>query len=275
MPAPADALRPGVPQASLVRRVRALWRIARSVLHLLYGLLLVALFFGRSANDGAVRMGHARRWSVGFLRVLGVRLEVRGTARPGAKLIVANHVSWLDILAIDAVEPARFVSKAEVRHWPLFGRLAVAVDTLFIERDRARDALRVVHQMAEALQAGDTLAVFPEGTTSDGRELLPFHANLLQASIATATPVQPLALRFSDASGAFSAAVEFVGATTMAQSVWAIACAEGLCAHVEVLPAQSVGHADRRRLAARLRGEIAAAIEAQTGTRLDGGSSAA
>jgi 1-acyl-sn-glycerol-3-phosphate acyltransferase len=275
MPAPADALRHDVPPPSVGRRVRALWRICRSIVHLLYGLLLVALFFGRSANDGVVRMEHARRWSAGFLRVLGVRLEAHGTARPGAKLIVANHVSWLDILAIDAVEPARFVSKAEVRHWPLFGRLAVAVDTLFIERDRARDALRVVHQMAEALQAGDTLAVFPEGTTSTGRELLPFHANLLQASIATDTPVQPLALRFSDASGVFSAAVEFVGTTTMPQSVWAIACAQDLCVHVEILPAQSVGHADRRRLAARLREEIAAAIEAQTGTTLGVPASAA
>lgn len=265
MPAPADALRPGVPQASLVRRVRALWRIARSVVHLLYGLLLVALFFGRSANDGAVRMGHARRWSVGFLRVLGVRLEVRGTARPGAKLIVANHVSWLDILAIDAVEPARFVSKAEVRHWPLFGRLAVAVDTLFIERDRARDALRVVHQMAEALQAGDTLAVFPEGTTADGIELLPFHANLLQAAIATETPVQPVALRYFDADHAASPAIRFVGETTLAQSVWRIACARRLGVQVSFLPARSVRKADRRRLAQTLRGDIEAALSAHRG----------
>ena len=245
---------------SLARRVRALWRIARALLHLVYGMLLVWFFFGRSPNDGAVRMRHAQRWSAGFLRLLGVRLETNGTPRPGAKLIVANHVSWLDILAIDAVEPARFVSKAEVRHWPLFGRLAVAVQTLFIERDRARDALRVVHQMAEALRAGDTLAVFPEGTTSDGRELLPFHANLLQASIATDTPVQAVALRFSDETSAFSAAVEYVGDTTLGQSVWAIACAQGLCVHVDVLPAQSVGHADRRRLAARLREEIGAAL---------------
>ncbi|MBK6863242.1 MAG: 1-acyl-sn-glycerol-3-phosphate acyltransferase [Ideonella sp.] len=247
---------------TLARRVRALWRIARSGVHMVYGLLLVTLFFGRSANDGALRMRHAQRWAAGFLRVLGVRVEARGTPRPGAKLIVANHVSWLDILVIDAVVPARFVSKAEVRHWPLFGRLAVAVNTLFIERDRTRDALRVVHQIAEALRAGDTVAVFPEGTTADGRTLLPFHANLLQAAIATATPVQPVALRFADAAHARSPAIEFVGEMTMLQSVWAIACAQGLCAQVEVLPAQSVAHADRRRLAERLREEIGAAIEA-------------
>ena len=245
---------------TLARRTRAVWRIARSLVHLLYGLLLVVLFFG-PASKGEARERHIRRWSLAFLRLLGVRLEARGTPRPGAKLIVANHVSWLDIMAIDAVVPVRFVSKAEVKHWPLFGRLAVAVGTLFIERERTRDALRVVHQMAAALQAGDTLAVFPEGTTSDGRGLLPFHANLLQAAIATATPVQPVALRFSDAESDFSAAVEFVGATTLAQSVWAIACAQGLCVHVTVLPAQSVNHADRRRLAERLREDIEAALK--------------
>lgn len=247
------------PLPSLARRLRALWRIARAIVHLVYGLAIVTLFFS-PASGGAARARHTRRWSAAFLRLLGVQLQTLGAPRPGAKLIVANHVSWLDILAIDAVEPARFVSKAEVRHWPLFGRIAVATGTLFIERERARDALRVVHQMAAALQAGDTLAVFPEGTTSDGRALLPFHANLLQAAIATATPVQPVALRFSDATHAISPAVEFVGATTLLQSVWAIACAEGLCVRVAMLPAQSVAHADRRRLAQRLQDEIGMAI---------------
>ena len=261
MSAAGDALRPQAPSPTLARRLRGAWRIVRSVVHLLYGLVLIALFFG-PASDAATRERLVRRWSAAFLRLLGVRLQARGTPRPGAKLIVANHVSWLDIMAIDAVVPARFVSKAEVRHWPLFGRIAVATGTLFIERERARDAVRVVHQMAEALQAGDTLAVCPEGTTSDGRALLPFHANLLQAAIATSTPVQPVALRFSDPAHAFSPAVEFVGATTMLQSVWAVACAQGLCVHVDVLPAQAVDHADRRRLAERLRDEIAAAIAA-------------
>lgn len=244
----------------LARRARAVWRVSRSALHLLQGALVVTLLFGRGGDDAALRMRHAQRWSAGFLRLLGIRLVVRGTPRPGAKLVVANHVSWLDILAIDAVVPSRFVAKAEVRRWPVFGRLAVGVQTLFIERDRSRDAMRVVHQMAEALRGGASVAVFPEGTTSDGRELLPFHANLLQAAISTATPVQPVALRFADEAGAYSAAVEFVGETTLLQSVWAIACAQGLCVHVEVLPAQSVAHADRRRLAAHLRDEIASAI---------------
>jgi 1-acyl-sn-glycerol-3-phosphate acyltransferase len=263
VPGETPRLRPP-PAPSLARKLRALWRVSRACSHLLFGVALVATRFGR--DDPALRMRQARRWSTGFLHLLGVRLAVQGLPRPGAKLLVANHISWLDILAIDAVEPARFVSKAEVRRWPVFSGLASASGTLYLERERPRDALRVVHQMAEALQAGDTVAVFPEGTTGDGAELLPFHANLLQAAIATETPVQPVALRYFDAAQPISPAVLFLGETTLLQSVWWIACAQGLSVQVEILPARSVRQADRRRLAQTLRQDIEAALARPTRT---------
>ncbi len=242
----------------LARRLRGGWRLARALVHVLHGALIVAVRFRHA--DAAGRRRLVQWWSARFLQLLGVGLVCQGTPRPGAKLLVANHVSWLDILALDAVEPARFVSKSEVRHWPVFGWLATASGTLYIERERARDALRVVHQMAAALQSGDTLVVFPEGTTSNGRTLLPFHANLLQAAIATATPVQAVALRFSDPGHAISPVVSFLDDTTLLQSVWSVACAQGLSVRVAILPAQSAAHADRRRLAAKLRAEIEAAL---------------
>jgi 1-acyl-sn-glycerol-3-phosphate acyltransferase len=102
--------------------------------------------------------------------------------------------------------------------------------------------------------------VFPEGTTSDGRSLLPFHANLLQAAIATATPVQPVALRFSDAAQRISTAVEFVGDTTLAQSLWRVACGQGLVAHVTLIESRPSAHADRRLLAEALRRDIGASL---------------
>jgi len=243
---------------TLARRLRGLWRLTRATLYLLYGVLLVATRFGRI--DAEARMRHVQRWSAGFLRRVGVRIVAQGTPRPGAKLLVANHVSWLDILALDAVVPARFVAKSEVRHWPVFGGFATGSGTLYLQRERPRDALRVVHQMAAALQDGETVAIFPEGTTGDCHVLLPFHANLLQAAIATATPVQPVALRYFDPAHAISPAVLFVGETTMLQSLWSVACAEGLAVRVDVLPAIAVAHADRRRLAERLRGEIKVAL---------------
>jgi 1-acyl-sn-glycerol-3-phosphate acyltransferase len=150
----------------------------------------------------------------------------------------------------------RFVSKADIQLWPLLSRLADAADTLYLERERKRDALRVVHLVAQALSEGQTVAVFPEGTTSDGHTLLPFHANLFQAAIATSTPVQPVALRFSDARVGVSPAVVFVGATTLLESLWRVACADRLVAHITLLPARPSANADRRALAQTLRDDI-------------------
>jgi len=258
MPADAQGLAQPGRAPGLARQVRGAWRLAQAMLHVLHGVLIVATRFGRI--DDAARMRRVQWWSTKCLRLLGVDLVEQGTPRPGAKLLVANHISWLDILAINAVVPARFVSKSEVRRWPLFGWLATAAGTLYIQRERPRDALRVMHQMAAALQEGQTLAVFPEGTTADGHALLPFHANLLQGAIATATPVQPVALRFFDPEHAISPAANFLDDTTLLQSVWSVACAQDLAVRVIVLPALAVAHADRRRLAERLRSEIEQAL---------------
>jgi 1-acyl-sn-glycerol-3-phosphate acyltransferase len=141
------------------------------------------------------------------------------------------------------------------------GRLISAGGTLYIERERRRDAMRVVHEMAAALQAGQTVAVFPEGTVSDGHEMLPFHANLLQAAIATETPIQPVAIRYADATDRISRAADFSGTITIAQSLWLLACGEGVVARVVVLPAQGSAHADRRALAESLRAQIGATLE--------------
>ena len=237
-------------------RLRAAWRLARAVLHGLHG---VAIVLGRFPSlDRAGRERRIAWWSAKMLRVLGLRLVVEGRFKPGAKLVVANHISWIDIMAIHAVCPeARFVSKADVQHWPLVNRLVASARTLYLHRESRRDALRVVHQMAEALQQGDTVAVFPEGTTGDGSALLPFHANLLQAAIATRVPVQPVALRFADARHAVSPSALFVGDTTLTQSLWMLACGDRLVAHVDVLPPQGTAHADRRALAAYLRDQVA------------------
>jgi 1-acyl-sn-glycerol-3-phosphate acyltransferase len=243
-------------------RARGGWRLLRCVVHGLHGLTIVMLRF--RALDAAQRHALIRWWSVKMLRVMGIAMRVEGEAHAGGTLLVANHISWLDITALHAVLPhARFVSKADVKGWPLLSQLADAAGTLYLERERKRDALRVVHSIAATLRAGETVAVFPEGTTSDGRSLLPFHANLLQAAVATATPVQPVGLRFSDAAQRISGAVEFVGATTLAQSLWRVACGDALVAHVTLLPARPSAHQDRRALAQALRADISAALDAR------------
>ena len=245
----------------MTSRLRAAGRLLRCVLHGAHGVLIVLLRFGTLAS--AERQLRVQWWAMKMLRLMGITLRVEGAPVAGAVLLVANHISWLDIMAVHAVCPqARFVSKADVKSWPLIPHLVDAAGTLYLERERKRDALRVVHAMAQALQAGDTVAIFPEGTTSDGQGLLPFHANLLQAAIATETPVQPVAIRFSDATHAVSRAVEFVGATTLAQSLWRVARGEAVTVRVTLLLPRPTAHADRRALSEQLRNDIAAQLAA-------------
>jgi 1-acyl-sn-glycerol-3-phosphate acyltransferase len=247
-----------------MQHLRAAWRLGRAVLHVLHGMAVMTRF---PALDADARHERIRWWSAGLLRAVGLSLQVSGVQpRPGATLIVANHISWLDIAAIHAAAPhARFVSKADVLQWPLLGWLIRNAGTLFIERERKRDAVRVVHAMASALQAGDTVAVFPEGTTGPGDAPLPFHANLLQAAVATGTPVQPVVLRFADTGASFSAAVHFLGETSLLQSIWRVVSAQGLCAHVHLLPPVGSEHADRRLLAEHLRELIAQQLQPREG----------
>ena len=244
-----------------MRSLRAAWRIAVTLVHVLHGMALMALRF--PSLDAAGRQARIQWWSATLLRRMGLTLRVSGQPRPGATLLIANHVSWLDIAALHAAVPqARFVSKADVLAWPLLGWLIAGAGTLFIERARKRDALRVVHAMADALQAGQTVAVFPEGTTGPGPELLPFHANLLQAAIATGTPVQPAVLRFADARDRFSTAAQYIGDTTLLQSLWRVALADGLQVQVQLLASHASAQADRRALADSLRREMASALAA-------------
>jgi 1-acyl-sn-glycerol-3-phosphate acyltransferase len=245
-----------------MRALLAAWRLLRSTLHVLHGMLVMTRF---ASMTPAQRHERIRWWSAGLLRIMGLTLQVSGSPRPGATLIVANHISWLDIAAIHAAAPhARFVSKADVLRWPLLGWLIRGAGTLFIERERKRDALRVVHAMAEALQRGETVAVFPEGTTSLGppEALLPFHANLLQAAVSTGTPVQPVVLRFFGPGQRFAEAVTFIGDTTLLQSIWRIASARGMGVQVDLLPPVASSHADRRALAEHLHGLVADQLRA-------------
>lgn len=242
-----------------MRALVAAWRLARLAPHVLHGLWIVRRRF--DLLTAAEKHGLVQWWSLKTLHILGIALRAHGQALPAGHLIVANHVSWLDIAAVHAVLPqARFVSKADVKHWPLVGSLAEGAGTLFIERSSKRDALRVVHQTAAALQAGDCVAVFPEGTTGAGPQLLPFHANLLQAAVSTGAPVLPVVLRWFEPGERFSPAARFIGETTLAQSLWRIASARGLGIEVQILPSVEPQEQDRRALGEALREAISARL---------------
>ena len=203
-------------------------------------------------------------WALAMLAKLAIKLVVKGVPPVhGPLLLASNHISWLDIVVLHAARHCRFVSKSELRHWPLIGMLAAGAGTLFIERESRRDAMRVVHHMAERLQAGDMLAIFPEGTTSNGVDLLPFHANLFQAAIAAQAPVLPVALRFEDdASGLRSLAPCYIGDDTLVGSIWRTLTAPALCAVVTFGEPQWAQDRNRRVWAADVQTAVAVLMEA-------------
>ena len=236
--------------------MRALQRLLRLLMYVAIGLWTVKWRFPRLSQperDAAVQA-----WAHNMLAGVGVELRVLGAVpQAGPVLLAANHISWLDILVMHAARHCRFNSKSDIAHWPLIGTLATAGGTLYITRESRRDALRVVHHMAERLRAQDVLAVFPEGTTGDGSSVLPFHANLFQAAISADAPVVPVGLRFADArTGATSFAPCYIGDDTLLGSIWRTLCAPNLIAVVHFGAAQTAQGRDRRRWANDLRDAV-------------------
>jgi len=239
-----------------MRMFLAVWRLLRAVGHALRGWRIITFRFPKQTPQQ--RAQEVERWSGELLRIFGIALEVQGEPPAhGPLLVVVNHISWLDIVVIHAARHVRFVAKSDIRHWPLIGTLSTGGGTLYIERERRRDAMRVVHHMADALRAGDLVAVFPEGTTGDGRALLPFHANLLQAAISAGVPVQPAALRFAErATQATSYAPSYIGDETLLGSVWRTLCAPPLTAYLRFGDVQSPQQRERRAWSVELHGAV-------------------
>lgn len=237
--------------------MRAAFRLARVGLHLLWGAATVAIAYPW-LGDGP-RRALKRRWSRQLLETLGVKLGAGGAACAPlpAGLVVANHISWLDIFVINALAPTGFVAKDDVASWPLIGWLCANTDTIFLARGSRAAAQRTREAMIAALRAGRHVGLFPEGTTSGGERVLPFHAALFQSAIDAGAPVVPLALRYVDGAGRPSRAPAYDGDLTLWQTLQAMARASGLTAQVRVLAPLASADADRRALAARCREAIA------------------
>ncbi len=236
--------------------MRAVFKLLRGVWHVVVGWFTIYFRFpqlNQQQRDARVQV-----WAMQLLRIWGIDLEVRGKpVTLGPALLVCNHISWLDILVIHATRHCRFVSKSELRDWPVLGTLATGGGTLYIERAQRKDAMRMVKDMAKSLREGDVLAVFPEGTTGDGIGMLPFHANLIQSAIEAEAPIQPLALQFVDAKTyEISMAARYIDDDTLLDSVWSTLNARGLKAVVNFGELQQSQERDRRTWAHDLREEV-------------------
>jgi 1-acyl-sn-glycerol-3-phosphate acyltransferase len=240
-------------------KIKLAWRVARLVLHLVQGLATCALVFPWASDTLRERL--IRRWSARLLGICRVRLErVAGTESLSHALIVANHISWLDIFVINAVHPCRFVAKAEIRAWPVVGWLVAQAGTVFIARGNRRDLRHIFKGLVDVLGERRRVAFFPEGTTASQGTLLPFHANLFEAAIDAAAPVQPVALAYVDAGGGWHPDVDYTGATTFVDSIVRILGGAPVTARVACLaPIPAVG-AHRRELAQAAHDAIAGAL---------------
>ncbi|AHH16797.1 putative acyltransferase [Nocardia nova SH22a] len=210
------------------------------------------------------RSGLHRRCARALLRCCGIELRIvdrRTTAAATAPvvrdavvdpgmLVVAGHVGWTDVLALAAVSPMGFVARADLVSWPLLGRLARSMRVIPIERERLRQLPEVIAAMSARLAAGERVGVFPEGTTWCGRAHGRLRPALFQAAVDTATPVQPIRLRYLDRDGEISTIPGFVGVDTFLDSARRVLRSRGVVAELVLLPAETPG-ADRHDLARR------------------------
>lgn len=238
------AVHPGA-GAPLVGPARAAARLAAGLGTVLVGVLCTPL---TAALPAAARAALVRRWARAVLRAFGVRVHVHGRPAPpagGPALVVANHVSWLDIPLVAAVLPGRMLAKQEVRGWPVLGPLAARGGTLFLDRDRLRALPGAVRRIADVLARGSRVVVFPEGSTWCGRAQGRFRPAAFQAALDAGAAVQPVRLAYTPTDPA-----AFVADDPLAASLWRIARTRGLTAGITVLPPiPSAVHPDRRTLA--------------------------
>lgn len=215
---------------------------------------------------GVPGRGRWLRWFCrAALRAAGVRHRVSGPRRyaEGGALVVSNHTSWIDVLALNAVQPVRLLAKHEVRDWPLIGGLAVRTGALFVDRAGLRALPATVAETAGALRDGAAVGVFPEGTTWCGTRSGPFHRAAFQAAIDARVPVAPVAIVLRLPDGTSTPAAGFLGAETLWDALRRVLLLPGVVCDVTVLPlVEPSPGLDRRELAERARSAITAVTRA-------------
>jgi 1-acyl-sn-glycerol-3-phosphate acyltransferase len=242
-----------------MRSLTPLWRSLRVTEHLFTG---AAIAFGVALGR---RLGFqvawvpdvTRWWHARLCRCLGVRVNLSGELSPNA-LLVANHVSWLDIPVIGAQGGIGFLSKSEVGNWPLIGWMAGIAGTLFIERG-AGQARHLAGQIAERVRSCGPLVIFPEGTTTDGTRLERFHSRLFAAGQQAGVTVQPLALRFGTNLSPDRVA-PFVGEDALLPHLARLIRHPGLRVHVHFLPPLDGCALSRKHICEHCRSAIAEAL---------------
>ena len=259
---------PGPADGTFVRALRyelrvpfLLWHV---LVHLPLALLVIATPLGRRRLRSGERLGHrlTRAWQGGLMRVFGMRMRRTGTPVPGAVMFVANHVSWIDIVALHSQRMMGFVAKREIAGWPVVGWLATRGETIYHQRGSQESLGGVLHEMLARLRAGSAVGVFPEGRTRDGREIGAFHARIFLAAVEAGVAVQPVALRYGERAEA-QAVVAFAPGESFFANFLRLLGEPPRVAEVVFLEPIAPGDAEgRRRIADTARERIVAAMRA-------------
>ncbi|MGI9302563.1 MAG: lysophospholipid acyltransferase family protein [Gammaproteobacteria bacterium] len=230
--------------------IRCLFRLGLLVAHIVAG-LLICVFYLRAVDSprGAARTPIVGWWFRRLCHIAGLKITAHGRIPGGTALIVANHVSWLDIPILGGLVRTRFVSKIEIGKWPIVGRLVRSVGTLFIRRGGKNAAAAAAEQMTWHLRRGNSIAMFPEGTTTDGSTVKRFHPRLFAAALLANTPVQPVAIRYPRA-GRVHPAAPFIDEMNFVYHALGVLRQKSMDVEITFCPPlKPSDHSDRRVLA--------------------------
>lgn len=242
--------------------LRKIIRLLLLAAHVLLGLFLAALLVGllRVEHDRPFYQRLVQWWLRRVYLILGVQARVSGEIAPAGTMLVANHISWLDIAVLGGTVTPRFLSKQEVRHWPVIGWLAEQAGTLFIERGRKGAAQGAADTLVRSLNDGRSVLVFPEGTTTDGKDVRRFFNRLFSAAIDTESPVQPIALRYLRADGSYHELVPYIDDQSLIESLWSILGDKRIIVEIHFLPLISIENSSRKELAVQAEESIRSVI---------------
>lgn len=213
---------PSLTNIASTSRATRYFRISRISLHTLLGVMTVSLLFPMASKSFKLRL--IQWWCKQLLAAFNLQVTSHGHIPPKNQtmtntMIVANHISWTDIHALNSIVPLRFIAKSEIKSWPVFGYLARKSNVLFIDRNKRHDAARIVKITSRSLMDGDNLCLFPEGTTTDGTRIMPFKSSIVQAALQANATIYPVAIRYPSPNGSINTGVAYAGETTMRESM--------------------------------------------------------
>lgn len=230
-----------------MNKVVGIFRFIGALLFALACILLVCFYLQWIKPEAKRKI--IKTWARTFIEIIGMRYSIEGDIYDKYCLIVANHISFVDIFALNAMKPGRFIAKSEIADWPVFGRIAKGVDTLFVQRRNHRSIIAVNEQISAALMQQQTIMLFPEGKTSVGVSLLPLKANLIEPAILSGTPVLPVAICYAE-NGQKTTKASYANISIF-KCLWTICSTPGLSVTLKVLPLIDVEGKTRHEVAAQ------------------------